>query len=361
MSILYDCSPFKIKKKDTSFILSSLKEFSKSPLAQFSKQDLSLAKKKWNSIKKAHNPIFIFAFGGAGASAKILNSLFPLKNKQNLLIDTISDDFLNHISSLKKTELKTCHFIFISKSGRTKEALFYKSFLKKIYSAKQLSLKNRVTLLTQSLKSPLLKWAQKECCPIMMSNSPLPGRFSFFTLNGLLQSQAYDCYLEINPHKNSSKTIKVLEFFLHHCKKRKEIFVCPFDFQLKALSQWLEMSWSESLFKASAAQYPPLIRNTSLSSLRHACIEELVTKKDSVCFLGINLKSKNKSNLLYKKQIKELLKVKKIPYIFIELSLKNKNSPSELIVTFYKILFCMGRFFKSNIYTQPWVDYLKNI
>ena len=166
MSFLSNFSSFKIKKKDKDFISLSLKKFAESPLSQISKKDLAKAKKIWKTIKKSHHKIFIFSFGGAGSSAKIVNSLFPKKNNNVFLIDAIDKESLNSISSLKKTELKSCHFIFISKSGQTKEILFYNSFLKKIYLSKQLSLKDRITTLTQDLKSPLLNGQKKKGVPL---------------------------------------------------------------------------------------------------------------------------------------------------------------------------------------------------
>lgn len=361
MSFLSDCSSFKIKKKDKDFISLSLKKFADSPLYQISNKDLAKAKKIWKTIKKSHLKVFIFAFGGAGSSAKIINSLFPKKNKDIFLIDNIDKESLTSISSLKKTELKSCHFIFMSKSGQTKEVLFYNSFLKKIYSNKQLSLKGRITTLTKASKSPLLEWSKKEGGSIIISNDSLPGRFSFFSLNGFLQSQAYSYYFETTKKKNSAETVKALEFFLHHYNTRKEIFLCPFEPQLKELSQWLELSWSESLFKKEAVKQAPLLRNIALSDLLHAYIEELIAKKTHACFWALSLKSKKGIVSSYKKRIKELLQTKKIPYIFMELSLDNKNSLAELMIDFYKILFCMGDFSKSNIYIQPWVDYFKKV
>ena len=375
-----DYSPFKLKKKEKNFVSSSLKKFSASPLFQISKRDLKSAETIWKSIKKSHSKVFIFAFGGMGSSAKIVNSLFPSKNKNIFLIDVIDEKSLSGLSSLNKTELQSSHSIFISKSGQTKEILFYKSFLKRIYFNKQLSLKGKVTVLTHTLKNPLLKWAKKEGCSVVLSHNSLPGRFSFFSLSGLLQFQAYGFDVSVNMFKNISKavktlefqkaslglfantpeTIKALEFFIHQCDQRKEIFFCPFDLRLKELSHWLELSWSESLFKKEAERQVPALRNIALSDLRHACIEELIAKKDQVCFWAMDIKSKNKTDsLFYKKQITKLLKSEKIPYMFMQLSLDRQNALARLIVDFYKILFCIGDFSKSDIYTQPWVDYLK--
>ena len=362
MKLSLDYSPFKKNTKEKIFISAALKKFLASPLSWASEKDLKSVKKIWTDIKQSHSKIFIFAFGGAGSTAKIINSLFPVKNKSVWLIDSIDKKSLNLLSSLTKAELKQCHSLFISKSGKTKEILFYKSFLKKIYLNNNLSLKKRVTIATQALKSPLLEWIRKEKGSILFLNNPLPGRFSFFTLGGLLQSQAYDFNVPIKKLNRSSSSItKFLEFFIHQCNKKKEIFFCPFSPELKELSHWLELSWSESLFKQKAKKQVPVLRNITLSDLRHSCIEELITKKDQVCFWALDIKTKASSNSFHEKQIKKLLKEKRIPYVFMKFPLNNKNSLVSLMSFFYKILFCIGDFSKSDIYTQPWVDYLKRV
>ena len=357
----YDCSPFKINKKEKLFIDHSLKKFISSPLAEFSKETLESAREIWTDIKKAHSKIFIFAFGGTGSSSKIANALSPRKDNNIHLIDSINEDFLILLSSLKKTELKTSHSIFISKSGQTKEILFYMSFLRQIYSKKKLSLKKRITVLTRSEKSPLLKWAKREGNSVIFSKTPLPGRFSFFTLSGFLQSQAYDLDFSVNMEQHTPELIKALEFFIHQSDKKREIFLCPFDSQLRELSRWLELSWSESLFKKNAEKQPPILRNITLSDLCHAFIEELMAKKGQTVFWALSLKPSQKSRFLYEKQIKNLLKTENIPYTFTFLSLNGKNSLAGLLADLYKIFFCIGDFSKSDIYTQTWVNYLKRV
>lgn len=359
MNPFLEYSPFNSSKKEKSFVSSSLKQFPNSPLSQFSAKDLKTAKEIWKNIKKPQSKIFIFAFGGAGASAKIANSLFPLKNRDVFLIDKVNKEYLKQLSTLTKTELKSSHSLFISKSGKTEELIFYKSFLKKLYSNKKLSLEGKFTVLTQSENS-LFKWAKKEKGSVTLSKNFLPGRFSFFALSGLLQFQAYGCHFKQPTIKNSSIEKKMLEFFIHYCTNKTEIFFCPFNPQLKELAHWLELSWSESLFKQKTKKQAPVLRNVSLPDLRHACIEELISKKNQLCFWSINIKNKETDKPLYEKQLKKLIKTKNIPYLFMEIDLKNKNSIAELILGFYKILFCMGDYFKSDIYIQPWVDYLKS-
>ena len=358
MNLLFDLSPFEILKKDKSFVSSSLKKFSESPLSKISKKDLQIAKKTWKEITKSHSNIFIFAFGGTGSTKKILKSLFPERNKNIFLINTIDKKFLKDLSSLKKIELQSTHSLFFSKSGKTEEILFYMSFLKKIYKKAKLSLKEKITIISQSDDNPLAEWGKKEGGSLLLSGNPLPGRFSFFNLNGLLQSQAYIPHFKITSFKSSAQIEKALQFFIHY-KKKKEIYLCPFTPQLKEISHWLELSWSESLFKKETVQQAPLLRNITFSDLRHAYIQELLTKKNQALFWGLNIIDKEKTKSIH--QIKHLLQKNKIPYLFIHLSLDKKSSICDLMKALYQILFLMAETLKANIYTQPWVDHLKKI
>lgn len=360
MSLFFDLSTFESSKKDKQFVSSSLKKFSKSPLCKISDKDLQTAKKKWKEITKSHSNIFLFAFGGTGSTKKILSSLLTKKSKNILLIDDVNKNFLNMLSSLKKLELTNSHFLFFSKSGRTEEILFYMSLLKKIYQKAKLPLKKRLTIISQSDNNPLAKWGKKEGGAFILSESPLPGRFSFFNLTGLLQSQAYTPYFKITHFRNSDQMEKALQFFIHY-KKKKEIYLCSFKPQLKAISHWLELSWSESLFKKETVQQPPLLRHITLSDLRHAYIQELLTKKNQVCFWGLDIKNKEETRGISIEKMKKLLQKNKIPYILMSLSLNKKSLPCDLMRALYQILFLMGEASKANIYTQPWVDYLKKI
>ena len=359
MSVLFDHSPFKTYKKDKNLAFSSLSHFINSPLSQIPNKDLEKAKKIWKNIKKSHSRFFIFAFGGAGSTANILSSLYPSKNKNVYLITSLDKKSLDLLSFLTKTDLKSSYSFFFSNSGKTKEILFYKSFLKKLYKKNKLSLKESVTVLTHSLTNPLAKWAKKESCSIIISKNFLPGRFSFFTLSGFLQAEICNSPLNKKTIQHSTQLIKVLEFFTHYSNnKRKEIFFCPFTSSLKELACWWESTWSESLFREKKIIQTPLLRNINAPDLRHAFIEELITKKDTAWFWALDIQSENSINP-YSHQIKKLLKAKKIPYLFMTCSMKNKDSINELIFTFYSILFCMGYILNLNIYIQPWVDYLK--
>ena len=307
----------------------------------------------YQKISSSSSQVFIFSFGGIGASFRTAQSFFSLKSEKMILVDSLN--LKNKISKLSSEELKSSHFVFISKSGQTSEILFYKRFVAQIYSKNRLSLKNRLTLLVQNLNSPLFLWGKKEQADIVYLEDSLPGRFSFFTLSGWFQFLACGLKIKLSELRPSSISSQIFDFCALFSEK-KEIYFCPFQPELHAISHWLESSWSESLFKENMKQQAPLLRVISWADLQHAFIEELVGKREQVCLWALDIKSDKTAPL--KEKLLQLLKSKGIACLFIDVE---KKIPAffDLIQIFYKMLFLAGEFSAVDIKTQPWVDYFK--
>ncbi|MCZ0933318.1 MAG: hypothetical protein OXJ52_09235 [Oligoflexia bacterium] len=409
MSLHFYSSPVKVENKKKQWIRASLKKFQTKDLSELSEKQLKQSVKLYKQISSSHSHIVIFAFGGIGASFRIAQSFFSAQNKKVTLVDSLDLAFRQKISQLSPEELLSSHFVFISKSGQTSEILFYKELVKKLYSKNKLSLKNRLTLLTQNLNSPLLSWGKKAKADVVFLEDSLPGRFSFFSLSGWFQFQS--CGLKITPNfyqsflnfypslfrlsserQNSRKTCpresrepalvkrerspsresgnlqgklpnssllqmdsQIFDFFAVLFEK-KEIYFCPFQPELNALSRWLELSWSESLFKEEMKRPAPLLRAINWPDLRHGFIEELIAKREQVCFWALDIKTDKKDPL--KDKLESLLRSKRIPCLFID---TEKKLPAflKLIMLFYTALFLAGEFSEVDIRTQPWVDYFK--
>ena len=402
MSLSFYSSFTKNISRKKQRIKPALKLFYKTDLANLSEKQFKQSVKLYQQISSSRH-IFIFAFGGIGSAFKTAQSFFSVRNKKARLIDSFNPVFKQQISKLSQKELKSSHFVFISKSGRTSEILFYQQFIQQIYFKNKLSLKNRLTIFTQNKSSPLLAWGKKEQTSIVYLEDSLTGRFSFFSCSGWLQFLA--CGLRIscedlnsagffkeNPsavgsrglagalvkgrkargqpieYKNENKLgsliqaeelsdsyLSVFDFF-SSTFDTKEIYFCFFQQELKEISRWLEMSWSESLFKEGMKKQPPSLRAVSWTDLRHGFVEELIAKKKQVCFFGLDIKTNQKDPS--KNKLKSLLESKKIDYLFVSME---KNMPSflELIRLFYQVLFLAGEFSAVDFRTQPWVDYFK--
>ena len=378
-----------LREQDRRFIKKSLKSFQQSGLVEFPHEKALQAKKIFQKINaQSSSNVFLFVCGGMGGSSCLFESFF--KRKKNFYrISEINSQSIALLLKKKKSELNKSYFIFISKSGKTSEILFYKNILDSICSKKKLSLKNKVTILTQNLKSPLMDFAKRKQADIVLLEDNVPGRFSIFTLSGFLQFYFQGC----DPLKFSFQASDLSNQslnFLFSQKDKKEYWFCSSDIYMESFGNWLELVWSESLFKENKKRVSsPLLRHVNLYNLRHGHIEELIAKRRELCFLFFYFKKNKlkkdsgKSDFLFLNQefslleqqeiltdflsfqdqardnIKKILKLKKIPFLFLELDF-NELSFLELIFCFYQALFTLGDFFKVNIFENYHVDNLKH-
>ncbi|MBC6415061.1 MAG: hypothetical protein GDA46_01530 [Bdellovibrionales bacterium] len=363
-----------LKNKEQKLLEKYLKDFQKSSLSEFSFKKALTAKKIFQKIKNQnHSNLFIFVFGGMSGSS-YLSEMFYQDTKKPYKISEINDKLIHLLLKQPKEKLKKSHFIFISKSGQTSEILFYLNTLKHIYSKQKISFKNKITILTRDLKSPLRDFAKSKQVELILLKDNLPGRFSAFSLSGFLQFyfQGFD------PLKFSSHwpllSNPLLDFIFSQ-KNKKEHWLCSCDIYMERFGNWLEMIWSESLLKKQKKNSPPLLKHVSLYNLRHAYIEELITKKKDICVLLFYFNKELKSSkfhfkdqkisndfLSFKNQardgIEKTLKANKIPFLISKLDF-NESSLLELIFYSYQILFVLGKSFKLNIFVNPYVDSLK--
>ncbi len=352
-------SKFSLLRSEKEFYSLILEKYKREgPLSSFSKTNLKQAQKIWRDLSSSFNKVFIFAFGGAGHPAKIALSLFPYKKGKAYLISDMDPQNLNNLLAQTKEELRNCGFLFLSKSGSTSEVIFYKSFLQNIYHKKKLSFKKRITVLTQARKSPLLSWIQKQEGNVVFLKDSLPGRFSFFTLSGLVQLRAFGINYAHNEEIENHFPNRQIEFFIHHFDKIRELFLIPFDPRLNELAHYMELCYSESLFKQETEKLAPALRSLTLPDLRHAMIEELMAKKNQAGILALDIDKNTYPQ--WEGPVKKLLNSSGISYLYIKIP-HHKNSLALIMQNFYKIIFCMGALAKVDIYKQSWVDFLKNI
>ena len=355
MRLSFYSAPIKAELKKKQKIVNDLKKFHKTGLSETSEEQLQQSVELYQQISSSRSQVFIFAFGGIGAGFKIAQSFFSLKNKKALWVDSLDLAFKQKISNLNQKELRSSHFVFISKSGQTSEILFYKKLVDRIYSKNKISLKNKLTILTQDSNSPLRLWGKRNRAHLVFLEDSLPGRFSFFSLSGYFQFLA--CGLKISPRALAQTSLPSGVFdFLTVLLERQEIWLCFFQPELNKLSHWLEITWSESLFKENMKNQPPILRAVSWPDLRHGFIEELIAKKKQVYFWGLDLKTIKRDPA--KDKLKGLLRSKKIPYLFLTAK-KDLTDFFDLVRFFYKVLFLAGEFSKVDVKTQPWVDDFK--
>ena len=357
MSFSFAFSPFNSAPDVRRFVDESLRGFASSPLSfRLGKKEREEAAPLVERLKPGP-PLFVFAFGGAGCVSRFLRAFFP--NACVCLVDSLNKRSAAFLRDMPLSKLKAARFLFISRSGQTEEILFFQRLLQRICKKNRLSFKNRLLALTRFPQSPLGRWAKRSEGFVVPLKGLLPGRFSFFDLSGFLQAKAFGLKFEAKALGYDKQAQPLAEFFIHH-RRRKEIFVCPLDPLWHEAAQWLSLSYSESLFKETLRSTPPAMKTVAFSDLRHGLVEELMFKKKQALFLALGresalgggAKSRNET------KIKNLLQKRRIPFLFVRPGL----APSSFFrfpALFYKLVFCMGAFYRADIYSQFYVDYLK--
>lgn len=362
----FNCEGFQSYKKPSA---SLIQLFSKSPLGKWDEKNVKKSQKIVREIQKNGKHIFVCAAGGSGASTEVFKDLFPEKISHSfspLLLGSVTEDRLNFLQSLDRDVVKDSHWLFISKSGQTAESLFYAQVLKQLGLKKKTSLKDKVTCLTSSPSSPLVKKLNIGKTCIFKLGDSLPGRFSFFTLGGLVQSGL----LGVNPldlqkgFKNSKDSLaeEILSHLMFQFQKRKgKCFFSYSHSRFRNLALWLERSWSESLFKQEAALPIPSLSSHSFSEMGHAYLEELFSHKDWMW--DLSLQSINKEIKAWDQNQADAFRrlAEKEGCPLLSLSLKNltASEAGALIAVLFKMLHGLGEWLKVALYNQPFVDQYK--
>ena len=380
-----DSSVFSLKKQNEEIVKNSLKHFEKSSLSEFSIEKAKEAQKLFQKISQSGSSVSFFVFGGMGGSSYLFDSFSSYKkhpHKKFYKIDRVDQQSVSHLLKKTKTELKKSHFVFISKSGRTPELLFYIKLLKNIYSKNQISLKNKVTVLISDMKSPLAQFARKEQADIISLQEDLPGRFSIFTLSGFLQMY----FQGLNPLDRFSDPVSKLpgqiRDFLFQQRNKKEYWLCSSCQPFENFGVWIDLVWSESLLKDHKKNlFIPALKHLNLYKLQHAYIEEMIAKQKEIAVLFFDLKIQTSKKTLEKKEslffkhsdtlkdflnfqdknrkkTQNLIRSKNIPLLTLEMD-SSESSLFDLVFSFYQVLFLFGDFFKVDLFKNEQVDQLK--
>ena len=362
----FNCEGFQGYKKPSA---SLIQLFNKSPLGKWDEKSIKKSKKIVREIRKNGKHIFVCAAGGSGAPTEVFGDLFPgqvLDNSSPSLLSSVTEDCLNFLQSLDRDLIKDSHWLFISKSGKTAESLFYAQVLQKLGLKKKLSLKDKVTCLTSNPSSPLVKKLDIRETRIFALGDSLPGRFSFFNLGGLVQSGL----LGINPldlqkgFENSKDSLAedVLSHLMFQFHERKG--KCFFSFshsRFRNLALWWERSWSESLFKQKAVLPIPSLSSHSFSEMGHAYLEELFSHKGWLW--DLSLQSTDKEIKAWDQSQADAFRrlAEKEGCPLLSLSLKNltASEAGALIAVLFKVLHGLGEWLKVALYNQPFVDQYK--
>ena len=362
-----NCEGFQSYKKPSA---SLIQLFNRSLLGKWDEKNISQSRIIVREIQQSGKHIFVCAAGGSGAPTEVFRDLFsPRESGPSVpvLFSSVTEDRLNSLQSLDQDILKNSHWLFISKSGQTAESLFYAQILQKLGLKKKISLKDKIICLTSNLSSPLVKILNVEEKNIFKMEDSLPGRFSFFTLGGLVQSSL----LGIDPSdlragfKNSKDSLaaEVLAHLMFQFNERKgKCFFSYSHSRFRALSLWWERSWSESLFKKEAVLPVPSLNSHSLSEICHAYLEELFSHQG--CWIwDLGLRSSHKDMKTWKEERDEAFRRLAVregcPVLSLSLNSLTAREAGALLALLFKTLYGLGEWLRVDLYKQPFVDQYK--
>jgi len=259
-----DLKKFEIACKKPTEVLRS--EIKASKLASidviFDKNDLKQFTKFSKQIS-AYKKILVLGVGGSSLGGKTLSAL-KFQNKLEFLESIDSTTVKN---CLTKIDLRNTFFLVISKSGETIETICQTLIiLDEIKKAKIQNFASQFLFITESETNSLAKIAQKIGAEITSHSNKIGGRYSCFSIVGLLP--ALLAGLDAKKIRNGAK--KVLEDFLktneisNSCATQLDLYergftnnvIMPYIDNLKNFTDWYRQLWAESLGKNNFGSVP---------------------------------------------------------------------------------------------------------
>ena len=371
----------KIKKIFNSF-LTDLKNSRIPLLESFEKNyefDFSPATvKKFSHYKN----IFIIGMGGSILGTKSIYSFLKNKIKKNVFFFDNLDP--NLFAKYKETKnLKNSCFIVAGKSGKTIETIIN---LSTIFSKNLI--KNKLIIIAKPTDNALMTIANKYNAEVIEHKDFISGRYSVLSETGMFPAALMG--LNLLKFKNLKKLLKNRNFtstliqnvaciYTLISKKTNNSIILNYDSNLNDLGYWYQQLVAESLGKKGKGINPML----SFGPKDHHSLLQLYLdgpKDKFFTFFSSNqkekkfkvfkdiipnsmkfLKNKNVNFVINAqcKAVKNIFKLKKIPYREISFNKKNEEELGEIFTFFVLETILLSRLMNINPFDQPAVEQVK--
>ena len=371
----------KIKKIFNSF-LTDLKNSRIPLLESFEKNyefDFSPATvKKFSHYKN----IFIIGMGGSILGTKSIYSFLKNKIKKNVFFFDNLDP--NLFAKYKETKnLKNSCFIVAGKSGKTIETIIN---LSTIFSKNLI--KNKLIIIAEPTDNALMTIANKYNAEVIEHKDFISGRYSVLSETGMFPAALMG--LNLLKFKNLKKLLKNRNFtsaliqnvaciYTLISKKTNNSIILNYDSNLNDLGYWYQQLVAESLGKKGKGINPML----SFGPKDHHSLLQLYLdgpKDKFFTFFSSNqkekkfkvfkdiipnsmkfLKNKNVNFVINAqcKAVKNIFKLKKIPYREISFNKKNEEELGEIFTFFVLETILLSRLMNINPFDQPAVEQVK--
>jgi glucose-6-phosphate isomerase len=371
----------KTKKVFNSFLIDL--ENNKIPLLESYKKsykfDFSLETiKKFSTYKN----IIIIGMGGSILGTKSIYSFLKNKIKKNVFFfDNLDPNLIIKYKKIKN--LNNSCFILVGKSGKTIETIinFGIIFSKKL-------LKNKLVVIAQPTDNSLIKIANKYQAEIIKHKEFISGRYSVLSETGMFPAAIMG--LDLIKFKNLKNLIKNKSFvssLIHNVaciytfisKNISNSIILNYDSTLNDLGYWYQQLVAESLGKKGKGINPML----SFGPRDHHSLLQLYLdgpKDKFFTFLNSSekkdefkpsqdvipstmgfLKNKNLKFIINSQcnAVKNIFKLKKIPFRQITFNQKNEEEMGKIFTFFVLETILLSKLMSINPYDQPAVEQIK--
>ncbi len=342
---------------------------------------------------KKFKQIIVIGMGGSSLGAQCLTEALASKSKIIFWNSSDPDTLKKKFSDL--SNLEEIHFLIISKSGNTIESMLISNFALGELERRKLPFHYHVSIITEDKESPIFNLAKQHNIQIFFHPTDVGGRFSVFTIVGLLP--AYLDNIDISAIlKGANKALKakneifqLTQSLLSPINRGDTAFVFwPYLDTFKYFTHWLQQLWAESLGKKYAL-------NSELNAIipiptfcvgtknQHSILQLFADQPENKSFLFIRLKTKKYQDEVLKNYFDatkyldntSLNKVFDLQALATQDSLNAKNAKTmsinietldEITLGYLMMLFqvsigAISEYLQINAYDQPAVEYGKQL
>ena len=351
-----------------------LESYEKNYEFNFSKMTI----KKFSKYKN----IVVFGMGGSILGTKSIYSFLKEKIKKKVFFFDNLD--LNLILKYKKIKnLKNSCFIVVSKSGNTLETI---TNLGMVYSKNLL--KNKLIIITEITNNVLMTIANKYHAEIIEHKEFIGGRYSVLSETGMFPAALMG--LNLMKFKNLKRLIKNKNFvssliknvagiYTLNSKRINNSVIMNYDSNLNDLGYWYQQLIAESLGKQGKGINPIL---SFCPKDYHSLLQLYLDGPKDKFFTFLNssekenrfkvaqdvipnnmkfLKNKNLKHIINAQcdALKNVFKLKKIPFRQITFNKKDEDELGEIFTFFVLETILLSRLMNINPFNQPAVEQVK--
>ena len=330
-----------------------------------------------------YKSIIVIGMGGSILGTKSIYSFLKKKIRKKVFFFDNLDSNLN-LKYKKIKNLKNSCFIVAGKSGKTIETIVN---LGAVFSKNLL--KNKLIIIAEPTDNALMEIANKYHAEVIEHKEFISGRYSVLSETGMFPSALMG--LNLRKFKNLKRLIKnknftsiliqnVASIYMFISKKINNSVILNYDSSLNDLGYWYQQLVAESLGKKGKGINPilsfgPKDHHSLLQLYLDGPKDKFFTffnslQKEDKFKVSKNiipdnmkfLKNKNLKSIINAQcyAVKNIFKLKEIPYRQITFNKKNEEELGEIFTFFALETILLSRLMNVNPFDQPAVEQVKN-